>query len=894
MRSSTESGDEVISKLAAVDRRLTLWFGVLILVLMLTVLTAAVIYLNGVMKREEQQLSTLLTRVLAVSVSRVSFSGRYHAQLLLEDILADHPNIRYLRVTDTTGKVLAGNEKEIIDRHLEGAAAEQAHLAMAQDDYGQWRELKIDGEPIREVTLPYRGGFDHSMQGVVQVGISEASRVVALRQGIFYVIGMVILLLLVGILAVHRLSRLFGMPIRQLAGDMAATLEALPDILFELDDEGRYLQVLASHPRLLLGSPESLIGRTIEEVLPEDAAEVTQKALKEAAEEGVSIGRQYSLTLSGKTYWLELSIARKQRWQHERSRFIVLARDITDRKLTEESLYLFANAFKHSGEAIMITDHENRIVAVNPALQRHTGFDYHELIGKNPRILASGYASRDTYRQMWAALHESGYWQGELWDRNKDGGVYPKWTAISAIRNTSGEVTHYIAGYTDISERKAAEEQIEFIAHHDVLTSLFNRYSLEERLEQTLLNAQRKTEQVAVMFIDMDRFKNINDSLGHHTGDALLVEIGKRIESVVRSNDIVARLGGDEFIVVLSDVDSDMAVGGVAAQLVAHLGKGYQIEEKLLHITASIGISMFPIDGEDAETLMKHADAAMYHAKDKGRNNFQFFTAAMNLAIEERMVVESEMRTALERGEFELYYQPICDAQGEWRGLEALLRWQHPKKGLIAPGMFIPIAEESRLILPIGQWVIEEACRQSAVWQESCGLGLPISVNLSVHQLYSAGLVDRVSELLDEYKIGAGRLKFEITESAAMDNPELAIEQLHKLRDKGIELAIDDFGTGYSSLAYLKRLPIHILKLDRTFVDDIAHDENDAMISAASVALAHNLGLGVVAEGVETEEQRDFLVHHGCDFLQGFLFSRPIPADQVLSQYQSLKALTSR
>jgi diguanylate cyclase (GGDEF)-like protein/PAS domain S-box-containing protein len=889
MTSSAKSGREVISNLTAVDRRLTFSFGVLILVLMLSALTAAVIYLNGVMKREEQQLSTLLTQVLSVSVSRVSFSGRYHAQLLLEDILAEHPNIRYLRVTDSQGRVLAGNDESLIDTPLLGAAGEQARLALTQSGADRSRQLKMDGEPILEVTLPYRGGFDHSIQGVVQVGISEASRVAALRQGVFYVIGVVLLLLLIGILAVHRLSRLFGLPVRQLAGDMAATLEALPDILFELDDQGRYVEVLAHQNELLLNTRDQLIGRRIHEVLPEEAAQVLTEALQEAAKKGTSTGQQYSLQVSGDTYWFELSIARKQSRQNERPCFIVLARDITDRKLAEESLYLFANAFKHSGEAILITDRENRIVTVNPALIRYTGYDYDELIGKNPRVLASGHASRDTYREMWASLKESGYWQGELWDRNKNGDVYPKWTAISVIRNAHNEVTHYIASYTDITERKAAEERIEFIAHHDVLTGLFNRYSLEERLEQTLLSAHRKGERVAVMFIDMDRFKNINDTLGHHSGDSLLVEFGRRLSREVRSSDIVARLGGDEFIVVLNDVESDMAVGGLAAQLVSRLGEAYQIEEKLLHITASIGISMFPADGDDAETLMKHADAAMYHAKDKGRNNFQFFTAAMNLAIEERMVIENEMRTALNNGEFELHYQPISDAAGNWGSFEALLRWRHPQRGLIAPGLFIPIAEESRLILPIGLWVIEEACRQSAEWQTSSGLDLPIAVNLSVHQLYSAELLGRVSKLLTKYDIGVGRLSFEVTESAAMDHPELAIQQLHKLRDMGIELAIDDFGTGYSSLAYLKRLPIQTLKLDRTFVDDIGSDENDAAISAATVALAHNLGLEVVAEGVETEVQRDFLVAQGCDFLQGFLFSRPLPAGEVMSLYQSRK-----
>jgi diguanylate cyclase (GGDEF)-like protein/PAS domain S-box-containing protein len=873
----------------AVDRRLTISFGVLILALMLIGLTSAVIYLDGVMKREGQQLSTLLTRTLAVSVSRVSFSGRYHAQLLLEDIQADHPGIRYLLITDKEGVVLASSDESLIDTRLEGESAEQARQVMAQGSSGQSLQRRIDGEPVLVVTLPYRGDFDHRVQGVVQVGISQALRVAALRQGIIYVIGMVALLLLVGIFMVHRISRAFGMPIRRLADDMAATLQALPDLLFELDGEGRYMQVLAHHKELLVDTPERLIGRTIREMLPHEVAAVLEDAMREAAAQGVSSGRQYALEFSGTTYWFELSIARKQMRKGEPPNFIVLSRNITARKRTEENLYLFANAFKHSGEAILITDRDNRIVAANPALERYTGYDYSELVGRSPRIFASGHVSRDTYREMWSALQESGYWQGELWDRSKDGGIYPQWASISVIHNNAGEVTHYIASYTDISERKAAEKRIEFIAHHDVLTGLLNRYSLEERLEQALFAAQRNGESLAVMFIDMDRFKNINDTLGHHTGDHLLEEIGRRLELKVRRSDIVARLGGDEFIVVLTEVESDIAVGGLAAQLVSRLGEVYRVEDQILHITASIGISLYPNDGVDVETLMKHADAAMYCAKDKGRNNFQFFTPAMNLAIEERMTLENEMRLALERQEFELHYQPICDCRGEWQGLEALARWRHPERGVISPSLFIPIAEESRLIVPLGEWVMEEACRQSAAWRRQIDFSLPVSVNLSVHQLYSAGLIERVNHLLTEYGIEAGGLKFEITESAAMENPEQAIQHLHRLREAGIELAIDDFGTGYSSLAYLKRLPIQTLKLDSTFVGDIDHDENDAAISAATVALAHNLGLSVVAEGVEIEAQSEFLVAHGCDYLQGYLFSRPLRSEEVLAHFIARK-----
>ncbi|MCL4759316.1 MAG: EAL domain-containing protein [Rhodocyclaceae bacterium] len=565
--------------------------------------------------------------------------------------------------------------------------------------------------------------------------------------------------------------------------------------------------------------------------------------------------------------------------------------DITDEQRTREALQLYANIFEHSGEAIMVTDHENRIVAVNPAFTQQTGYALDEIAGRNPRLLASHLTPRETHQAMWANLNTSGYWQGELWDRNKNGVVYPKWAAISVIRNEQGAPTHYIASFTDISERKAAEARIEHLAHHDSLTGLFNRYNLEIRLSQELLSARREGTHLAVLFIDLDRFKIINDTLGHHVGDLLLVEVARRLQLCVRESDIVARLGGDEFVAVLTGLSDPSDTSPVASKILDTLGQPYDIDTDRLHTSPSIGIAIYPEDGSDTSTLMKNADTAMYHAKEQGRNNLQYFTRALNAAAGERLTLERELRAAIESGQFELHYQPqfrASDPPGAHPfGFEALVRWRHPERGLIPPIRFIPIAEETGLIEEIGSWVLGEACRQFAAWKTE-GLGVAqISVNLSAHQLRNPDLAREVETVLHTHGVSDGELELEITESVAMSDPERAIDTLQALRRIGVRLAIDDFGTGYSSLAYLKRLPIEVLKLDREFVRDIETDSNDAAISAATLSLAHSLGLEVVAEGVETEYQRSFLISHGCDKLQGYLLGKPEPATYWRARWTS-------
>jgi len=440
-------------------------------------------------------------------------------------------------------------------------------------------------------------------------------------------------------------------------------------------------------------------------------------------------------------------------------------------------------------------------------------------------------------------------------------------------------------GYQRAQEQKTAVEHIKFLAHHDSLTTLSNRFSMENRLEQALATSRREDGQLAVLLIDMDRFKNINDTLGHHVGDKLLVEVACRLQASVRESDIVARLGGDEFVIVLTGMDAVRDAMSVGTKILGALGQPYTIEGQLLHSTPSIGISVFPGDGNDVATLLKHADAAMYHAKEHGRNNLSFFTADLTIDATLRMELERDLRAALAADKLEVHFQPQVRADTEkLRGFEALVRWPHPERGWIPPLQFIHIAEESGLIEPLGAWVMDRACRQLADWH-AAGIGdVGMAINLSAYQLRSATLVEQVRATLQKYALAAEDIEIEITESVAMADPEQAIQRLRGLRDLGVQIAIDDFGIGYSSLSYLKRLPIQVLKIDRAFVSDIETDPNDAAICSATIAMAKSLGLRVVAEGVETAAQRDFLADLGCDYLQGYLFGRPVPAEDWLNR----------
>ena len=617
---------------------------------------------------------------------------------------------------------------------------------------------------------------------------------------------------------------------------------------------------------------------------PDDQATVDQ-ALNDAVQEHRQVSLKHRLLLpDGRVKYVQEFCEPDYADDGAVLRVIGTSQDVTGQHQMEARMQLLVSAFQYSGEAILITDADNNIITINPAFTRLTGFLPEEALGKNPRFLSAGRTTKNEYRQMWQSINERGFWQGEIWDRRKDGGVYPKWMSISVIRDEDGSVRYYVAHFTDVTSERAAEAKLYHMAHHDVLTGLLNRFSLKGRLDQALSAARRDGSRVALLFVDLDRFKAVNDTLGHHVGDQMLVEVARRLSESVRDSDVVARVGGDEFVIMLSALEHSGSVAKVAEKVVCNIGDPYSIEGHDLFTTPSIGIAIFPTDGDDGDTLLKNADAAMYHAKTAGRNNFQFFDARMNDAALERLGIEHGLRQALSRDEFCLHFQPVVDVvSGRVAGVEALVRWQHPEKGLLLPGKFIGIAEESGLIQPLGEWVFWAACKQLADFRAAGIYGVRMAVNISAIQMRNGNLPVLAKGAIDAFGLNPADLVFEITESVAMQQPAETVRILDILHDMGIGLAIDDFGTGYSSLSYLRLFPIDLLKLDRTFVEEIGQSADGTVICDATIGLAHNLGLRIVAEGVETDEQRDYLRGRGCDLMQGFLFSRPVPANEVIA-----------
>ena len=545
-------------------------------------------------------------------------------------------------------------------------------------------------------------------------------------------------------------------------------------------------------------------------------------------------------------------------------------------------LKLAAQVFESGNEGMVITDGDNRIITVNQAFTRITGYRPEEVVGQNPAIFSSGRHDADFYRQMWHQLRDTGAWSGEIWNRRKDGSLYPEWLNISSVRDEGGQASHYIAAFSDITERKAAEAQVRHLAEYDALTNLPNRVLLQDRLGQAIAAARRAGSCLALLFLDLDRFKNINDSLGHTVGDQVLCQVGERLLTAVRASDTVSRLGGDEFVLLLPLLESPAQAASVAEKLLHTLATPLAIDDYELAVTPSIGIAVFPEDGEDGDTLLKNADAAMYVAKESGRNNYQYFTAAMNARVSQRLLLENNLRQALARQELALHYQPQYDLHsGTLVGCEALLRWRQPEQGLIPPDRFIPVAEETGLILPIGQWVLREACRQAQAWQDAGLPPLVVAVNISAVQFRQANLAALVQEALAASGLSPCWLELELTESMLMEDGERHTQTLAQLKAMGIRLALDDFGTGYSSLAYLKRFSLDKLKIDRSFIRDLPQDADDAAITTAIIGMARDLGLETLAEGVETEQQWSFLAERGCAQMQGFLRARPMPADEI-------------
>jgi diguanylate cyclase (GGDEF)-like protein/PAS domain S-box-containing protein len=558
---------------------------------------------------------------------------------------------------------------------------------------------------------------------------------------------------------------------------------------------------------------------------------------------------------------------------------------------SRKDLHLARKVIEASLDGIMICNPQGLIEFVNPAFTQLTGYSFEEVVGKNPNLLKSGRHDDAFYRHMWQTMEREGVWQGEIWNRRKSGEVYPEWLTINLIRDDEGRISQYAAVFSDITERKKAEERIKNLAYFDVLTGLPNRRLFTDRLHVAIANAHRHNQRLAIMFLDLDLFKRINDTLGHGVGDLVLIESAKRLGLCVREGDTVARLGGDEFVILLPELEHLEDAAKLAERVIAQVKAPFVIDEHELYVTTSVGIAVYPDDGQTVEQLIKNADTAMYRAKDLGRNAYQLYTPAMNARSFERLAMESSLRHALNRGEFTLVYQGKVDlVTGRLSGVEALARWRHPEMGMVSPVEFIPLAENMGLIGDIGAWVLKAACRQCKSWHD---LGLPpvrIAVNVSALQFREGDVPALVEEALRESGLPPHYLELELTESVLMQRVEEVAQVLRELRQMGVHISIDDFGTGYSSLSYLKRMPIDALKIDRSFVHDLLEDGKvtdgeGAEIVSTIINLAHNLRLRAVAEGVETEEQAQFLRDRGCDEIQGYLISRPVSGEDLISLF---------
>ncbi|HMA65960.1 MAG: putative bifunctional diguanylate cyclase/phosphodiesterase [Fibrobacterota bacterium] len=579
----------------------------------------------------------------------------------------------------------------------------------------------------------------------------------------------------------------------------------------------------------------------------------------------------------------------KTKIQSELDRIRSQTQRIAEKQFTSDEilkLHLNQLLFDNTSDGILVTDSLFTILKINASFTTITGYSPEDVVGKNASNLKSGKHEDAFYQELNETIAKSGKWSGEVWNRRKNGEMYLQYLSIFTITAENSQIAGYVGIYNSAIVLNDDCTQLHNNAYHDTLTGLPTRVLLNERLEHQLNHSKRKKQVMALLLLDLNRFKLINDTLGYAAGDLLLQIVTTRLKSCVREVDAIFRLGDDEFAIILEDIAQQQDAARVAKRVLSICSLPFQLTEQEIYITISIGISLFPSDGEDVETILKNAEAAMQRAKELGINNYQHYKPAMNVKAFEQLTLEHNLRKALRENEFVVYYQPLIDlTSGQVTGSEALVRWKHPELGMIQPGRFIPLAEETGLILPLGEHVLRNACEQTRTWQQKYCKALSVSVNLSARQFQQQDLVLLISKALEDSSLQPGLLELEITESLGMKNPELTLKTLNELKAMGIRISIDDFGTGYSSLSYLKKFPIDTIKIDRSFVSDIHHDSNDAAIVLAIIALAHSLGLKVIAEGVELKEQAEYLKLHGCEKVQGFLYSQPLPATEFEKKF---------
>lgn len=558
-----------------------------------------------------------------------------------------------------------------------------------------------------------------------------------------------------------------------------------------------------------------------------------------------------------------------------------------ERYKASENLRMSALVYEHSTDAVFITDSANRIVQVNPAFTRISGYSIEEIHGQDPHVLSSGRHDKHFFEEMWRSLIENDSWEGEIWNRKKDGTIYLQWESITLLRDADGMIARHIAVFTDITERKKAQEMISKQANYDTLTNLPNRNLFLDRLEQTIKKAQRRHIQFALLFVDLDNFKSVNDSLGHQQGDRLLTMVARRLTSCVRESDTVSRLGGDEFTVLLHDIHDLSDINNTASKILEQLRRPYRLSEDITIISASIGITVYPNDATDQDNLIRNADQAMYAAKKNGKDTYHYFTASLQAETERKLYLRDQLRQAINAHQFELYYQPIYDsASKKIIKAEALVRWHHPEEGLLSPIEFIAVAEQMGLIVPLGEWIFREACRQTSVWKKIYGDSAPnISINKSTQEFLQDDCAQRTLLIIEETGLSADNIIIEITESLLMDENSSALNNLQQFKQAGVKVAIDDFGTGYSSLGYLRRFPVDLIKIDRAFIAELEHNSGDRALVNAIISMAKSLGIMVVAEGIESQWQYDWLIAHECEYIQGYYIGRPLPADEFTSRF---------
>lgn len=664
--------------------------------------------------------------------------------------------------------------------------------------------------------------------------------------------------------------------------EFRALADNVPDNVVRYDLEGRLLYLNRTLERTLGRSASELLGKSAREATPDGRYDALNEAVCRVGASGESIDfEQIVPGPDGKPRYHVIRIVAELGVDEAPVSVLAVGRDLTVQKEAAEELRLAASVFHNSAEGVLVTDAASVIVSVNPAFSEITGYTASEALGQTPRLLRSERQGPEFYRAMWETLGREGRWQGEIWNRKKGGEAYLEWLTINRIDDGSGMPVRYVSVFHDITEMRSKDERIHHLAFHDALTELPNRTLMLERLQQAVKRSQRENTRLSVTFIDLDRFKGVNDALGHDIGDLLLQEVARRVKGRLRAMDTVARLGGDEFVVLMEDLREVGDCACLAQDLIVEIARPMQLREHRVEIGASMGMAFFPEDGSDPLELMKCADMAMYAAKSAGRNTYRFFQQDMLKRTSLRLSLEMDLRRAIAKGELELHYQPKIDlVTGRPLGVEALVRWRHPLRGLLLPAEFIPLAEDCGLIVELGAWVLDEACRQAGAWR-AAGHAVKVAVNVSAGELEAGDLATSVAGLIARYGMLASDLEIELTESTVMANPEKVIGVFTRLRELGVTVTVDDFGTGYSSLAYLRRLPIDALKIDRSFVMAADGNEEDAQIVKTILALGQALKLRVVAEGVETHRQAELLQSLGCANAQGYLFSRPLPAREI-------------